>query len=225
RLQQKPYLTSADRISPSTSSRLSDSDISELEYDDGFNTSRESWRGLLADTSQSSIGSSGSPPLINTVDPKPSSRHNPYNYLPQDVSTMGRRGRLGLLAEGNASSLPTNYILNENESFRYRPEFRKSNSQPTRSLSPPSLRSRSPSHSIGTPTSSVGGGHFSKKRHLPQVPAVPRRVVDSVYTGFDPLQQQQQQMQSRNWRPNVPQRRSVDRMTGGMYSDSEITTK
>ncbi|CAG2118323.1 unnamed protein product, partial [Medioppia subpectinata] len=34
-----------------------------------------------------------------------------------------------------------------------------------------------------------------------------------------------QQMQSRNWRPNVPQRRSVDRMTGGMYSDSEITTK
>ncbi|CAG2116617.1 unnamed protein product, partial [Medioppia subpectinata] len=226
RLQQKPYLTSADRISPSTSSRLSDSDISELEYDDGFNTSRESWRGLLADTSQSSIGSSGSPPLMNTVDPKPSSRHNPYNYLPQDVSTMGRRGRQGLLAEGNASSLPTNYILNENESFRYRPEFRKSSSQPTRSLSPPSLRSRSPSHSIGTPTSSVGGGHFSKKRHLPQVPAVPRRVVDSVYTGFDPLQQQQQQqMQSRNWRPNVPQRRSVDRMTGGMYSDSEITTK
>ena len=40
RLQQKSYLTSADRISPSTSSRLSDSDISELEYDDGFNTSR-----------------------------------------------------------------------------------------------------------------------------------------------------------------------------------------
>jgi len=41
RLQQKSYLTTSDRISPpSTTSRLSDSDISELDYDDGFNTSR-----------------------------------------------------------------------------------------------------------------------------------------------------------------------------------------
>lgn len=175
----------------------------------------ESWRGLLADTSQSSIGSSGSPPLVVNPEYKPNPRPNIYNYLPLDVSNTHRRGRPGMLAEGNTSSLPTNYMMTENEALRYRPEFRKSSSQPTRSLSPPSLRSRSPSQSIGTPTGSVG--MFNKKRHLPQVPAVNRRVGDQTF-GLE-------RQQIRTYKSSVHQRRPEVLTPSGMYSDSEITMR
>ena len=178
----------------------------------------ESWRGLLADTSQSSIGSSGSPPLIANPDHRQSSRPNVYNYLPLDVSNTRRRGRQGILTEGNTSSLPSNYAMSENDALRYRPEFRKSSSQPTRSLSPPSLRSRSPSQSIGTPTGS--GGVLSKKRHLPQVPAMSRRLGDHpLAMSLDPNQI------NRNWRPTPSHRRPDVVTPSGMYSDSEITMK
>ena len=41
RQQQKSYLITTDHLSPpSTISRLSDSDVSELDYDEGFHTSR-----------------------------------------------------------------------------------------------------------------------------------------------------------------------------------------
>lgn len=167
----------------------------------------------MADTSQSSIGSSGSPPLVVNPEHKPSSRPNIYNYLPLDVSQTHRRSRHGMLAEGNTSSLPSNYIMTESEALRYRPEFRKSISQPTRSLSPPSLRSRSPSQSVGTPTGS--GVMFNKKRHLPQVPAVNRRVGDK------PILDQQM----RSYRSDIHQRRSEAMTPSGMYSDSEITMR
>ena len=134
------------------------------------------------------------------------------------MSNTRRRGRQALMTEGNTSSLPTNYVMNENEALRYRPEFRKSSSQPTRSLSPPSLRSRSPSQSIGTPPGSVG--LFNKKRHLPQVPAINRRLVENPPTiNLDPHQIQ------RTWRPHTQQRRPEVVTPSGMYSDSEITTR
>ena len=95
-------------------------------------------------------------------------------------SILERRNRKQkYLADTASSSLPL-YLRDKESSIHYKPEFRKSCSQPTRSLSPSSVLSQSPSHSlIETPTG------LSKKRQLPQLPQSRRHHLQHQASSFD----------------------------------------
>ncbi|RWS30277.1 regulating synaptic membrane exocytosis protein 2-like protein [Leptotrombidium deliense] len=226
--QQKLYLLPSDHLSPpSTISRLSDSDLSELDYIDydselGLNTSRESWHGLLADTSQSSFGSNSSPPLLMDDQRRRSAGRSFDYYQYSQPGYYGSNGRSkSRLLDVASSSLPSRFdavIYN-----RMRPEFRKSNSQPSRSLSPPSLRPHSPSVGnifLSKPVAESPTAPSSKKRQLPQIPLIRRssRERDQMTLNLEG--------KARHWKTSLQQRRSTEAMTPvGMYSDSEINTR
>lgn len=275
RLQQKLYLLPSDRLSPpSTISRLSDSDISDVEYFEheseyGLNTSRESWRGLLADTSQSSFESAGSPSqrLLQeeyqresailhsaqgtSVDaysssPTPSMVRHPLRRA--DLHRL-RTHRHPLMTEGMmATSLPSKHDEDDFTSS-VRPSFRKSASQPTRSMSPAlSLRSPTEAHSSSMVFSAAAhaqaawsskGQFYSKKRQLPQVPLPGGRSsrdqinypasqhLPTAVPTFDPMQEVDRPSHHHHgYRSHFTRTSSGDSMTPqGMYSDSEITAR
>lgn len=175
-----------------------------------FFPSIESWRGLLADTSQSSFGSSGSPPLVAA-----SSLGGASGGLDYPASGRGRRNRHAFLADtALTSSLPSYYDTSSDPHFRYRPEsFRKSSSHPSRSPPIPddALYLQSPTGS----TVSLG------KRQLPQVPLHRRSSRgDRVQMTLD-LEER-----ARHWKVSLHQRRSTEEITPmGMYSDSELSSQ
>ncbi|XP_025018122.1 uncharacterized protein LOC112539621 [Tetranychus urticae] len=128
-----------------------------------------------------------------------------------------------------------------------KPKFRKSSSQPSRSLSPPSLRFASPSIDEGyyrgskpIPTTPTGSPFQIKKRRLPAVPFLRRAsrdrdIVAQEAQGYDsaigssgyPLQPEISLAgRSKQYKTSLHQRRSTEALTsGGMYSDSEIVNR
>uniref|UniRef100_T1L2L6 Regulating synaptic membrane exocytosis protein 2 n=3 Tax=Tetranychus urticae TaxID=32264 RepID=T1L2L6_TETUR len=274
RIQQKLYLLPSDQFSPpSPSSRLSDSDTSELDlydYDSeiDINASRESWHGLLAETSQSSFGSTASPPLVldetggvasgaeagNASSQLRRSANKSIGYQGQayrrafQTKALGDFNRGPLLSAAHpfqaSTSLPSSsiHLLD-----RMKPKFRKSSSQPSRSLSPPSLRFASPSIDEGyyrgskpIPTTPTGSPFQIKKRRLPAVPFLRRAsrdrdIVAQEAQGYDsaigssgyPLQPEISLAgRSKQYKTSLHQRRSTEALTsGGMYSDSEIVNR
>lgn len=132
---------------------------------------------------------------------------------------------------------------------RMKPKFRKSSSQPSRSLSPPSLRVASPSidenyyrnSNKPIPTTPTGSPFQVKKRRLPVVPFFRRSSRDrdlvaqevSSYTPtLDPTTRYPLQPdisltgRSSKYKNLIQQRRSTEALTqGGMYSDSEIINR
>lgn len=193
--------------------------------------SSESWHGLLADTSQSSFGSTSSPPLLlddkNLRIGSRSLEHQGYYNQPYHSFYQDRKNRRQIFlneASPISSSLPSYY---ERRTFqRIKPEFRKSSSQPTRSLSP---SFRSPSPSIGDvvfskpiPSSPTASSMFLlKKRQLPQVPTLRKASRDKDQLSFHVSNK------SKSWKPQAFQaRKSTDTLAPlAMYSDSEINTR
>lgn len=219
----------------------------------------------MADTSQSSFESGGSPSqrllaeeyqresaMIHSsqgtsVDaysssPTPGMVRHPLRRADLHRLRGHASHRHPLMTEGMmASSLPTKY---EEEEFNTRPSFRKSASQPTRSMSP-ALSLRSPTEPPGHSSSMVfsAAAHaqaawtskaafYSKKRQLPQVPLTGRSSRDQLNfpppqvfpsaIPFDPSKQQQRH----TYRSHFTRTSSGDSMTPqGMYSDSEITAR
>lgn len=124
-----------------------------------------------------------------------------------------------------SSSLPSHHATSVYD--RIRPEFRKSSSQPSRSLSPPpSLHFASPSHeelylhpNKPLPTTPTDPQSFHlKKRRLPQVPLARRSSKDQMSLSLGG--------RSKQWKGTAQQRRSTDALTSvGTYSDSEITAR
>jgi len=152
--------------------------------------------------------------------------HQGYHNQPYHQSYHHRKNRRQIFlneASPISSSLPSYY--ERGAYHRIRPEFRKSNSQPTRSLSP----FRSPSPLIGDlnfskpiPTSPTASSMFQlKKRQLPQVPTLRRtsRCKDQLHL--------QVTNKSKTWKTAVSQTtRSIDALTPlRMYSDSGINTR
>ena len=230
----------------------------------------ESWRGLLADTSQSSFESGGSPSqrLLHeeyqresamlhssqgtSVDaysssPTPGMVRHPLRRADLHRLRGHATHRHPLMTDMMATSLPSKY----DEEDYHRPSFRKSASQPTRSMSPAlSLRSPTepPGHSSSMAfsstahaaawTTSKSAAFYSKKRQLPQVPMTGRSSRDQLnyapqmYPGttgipFDPNEQLPPPQRTHHpYRSHFTRTSSGDSMTPqGMYSDSEITAR
>ncbi|KAI1289186.1 Rab-3-interacting molecule unc-10 [Halotydeus destructor] len=263
RQQQKLYLLPSDRLSPalSTVSRLSDSDVSEMdiiEYDSGLglNTSRESWRTVpLADTSQSSFGSSNSPPL--TTDDlrlrRATAGHN-VDYYPHSLHELtpsgpmrGRvpRPRHQLLREAHmmASSLPSQYETGSNVNIR--PIFRKALSQPSRSLSPVvSLHTPSEYHSGASLATMTPTGQLSRQTQVlwpasgstgsamsgyygkkRQLPQVPPLSSRRSSRACRDQATLELEERARQWKLTHRAPSTETVNMQGMYSDSEVNTR
>ena len=162
---------------------------------------------------------SGSPyhPLVHHHMPHPS------DPLPVLRPTRHRPPLFGESILG--SSLPSYYETGNLPDFpRTRPNFRKSSSQPTRSVSPAlSLRSPTEPHPPALPYHShltwMSQSAMMKKRHLPQVPFIRRLSRDQAV-----IEAERTQM----WRRSQFHHRtfSGDAATPqGVYSDSEITSR
>lgn len=218
-------VTSSDRLSPpSTISRLSDSDLSEIDYDDAIPILRD--RRSLEGPSLG-LSSGGSPPLEEFGE-RPTRRDMPH-----------RRHRSGsvMLPGGGGSSgsrEPQTLYRVPSRSLGSGPMGRLLQSS-SRSLSPPDMRPRSPlhddrmpagpgmgsrvSHSLGgTPT----GTPTPKKRHLPQVPPPGARRAPSTSRDQITLDMEER---ARQLKLQIKQRRSGTMTPLGMYSDSEVSLR
>lgn len=152
-------------------------------------------------------------------------------YRGYHAKAIGMRPQLGRPYQ-LSSSLPCHQLSIHD---RVRPDFRKSSSQPSRSLSPPSMRYPSPSHDEilfhankplpTTPTDPHGSSAAAaaafqlRKRRLPPVPMGRRSSTRDQSSLADPSH--------RSWKSSVDhhhQRRISEVPTPlGTYSDSEIT--
>ena len=204
----------------------------------------------MAETSQSSFGSTASPPLL----------------LDETGAALGPSGKeiIGKPIDYRRFRRTYGPLLNTAHPFqastslpcssvhfldRMKPKFRKSSSQPSRSLSPPSLRFASPSidenyyrgSNKPIPTTPTGSPFLIKKRRLPVVPFLRRSSHDrnlvsqeapsyspNLETTADyPLQPNISLTgRSSKYKNILHQRRSTDAITsGGIYSDSEIVNR
>ncbi|XP_077517799.1 rab3 interacting molecule isoform X1 [Amblyomma americanum] len=225
-------VTSSDRLSPpSTISRLSDSDLSEIDYDDAIPILRDRRSLEGPSLGLSSAGGCGSPPLEEEFGERPTRRDMPH-----------RRHRSGsvVLPGGGAGSSSGG----REQQTLYRVPSRSLGSGPmgrlmqssSRSLSPPDVRPRLPppddrmpgggggmggrvSHSLGgTPT----GTPTPKKRHLPQVPPPGARRAPGTSRDQMTLDMEER---ARQLKLQIKQRRSGTMTPVGMYSDSEVSLR
>lgn len=219
-------VTSSDRLSPpSTISRLSDSDLSEIDYDDAIPILRDR-RSLEGPSLGLSTG--GSPPLEEFGE-RPTRRDMPHRrHRSGSVLLPGGGGGSG------GSREPQTLYRVPSRSLGSGPMGRLMQSS-SRSLSPPDMRPRSPlhddrmpagpgmgsrvSHSLGgTPT----GTPTPKKRHLPQVPPAGARRAPTTSRDQMTLDMEER---ARQLKLQIKQRRSGTMTPLGMYSDSEVSLR
>ncbi|KAM7292867.1 regulating synaptic membrane exocytosis protein 2 [Ixodes scapularis] len=215
-------VTSSDRLSPpSTISRLSDSDMSEIDYDEVIPILRD--RHSLEGPSLGVSMGEGSPPLGGFGD-RPTRR---------DMPPAHRRHRSGSMAMPGSSREPQGMYRGPpsgSRSMGGTVSMGRLMQSSSRSLSPPDIRSpmeEEPmggsggrmSHSLGgTPT----GTPTPKKRHLPQIPPGIRRTGGNRDQITLDLEERARQLKLRM---QVQQRRSGAMTPVGMYSDSEVTSR
>ncbi|XP_064480180.1 regulating synaptic membrane exocytosis protein 2-like isoform X2 [Ornithodoros turicata] len=215
-------VTSSEHLSPpSTISRLSDSDMSEFDYDEVIPILRD--RRASSMEGASSMGGGGRcSPTMGFVE-RPTRRDMPPSHRRhRSGSVVGSREQqqqMGYRALSGSRSMGGNSSMNR---------FMQSSS---RSLSPPDIRPRSPlqdeammsgrmSHSLGgTPT----GTPTPKKRQLPQIPpgGMRRGGGNRDQMTLD-LEERARQLKLRM---QMQQRRSGTMTPVGMYSDSEVSSR
>ncbi|XP_075743078.1 rab3 interacting molecule isoform X2 [Rhipicephalus microplus] len=216
-------VTSSDRLSPpSTISRLSDSDLSEIDYDDAIPILRDHHN--LEGPSLSA--SAGSPPLEEEFGERPTRRDMPHR--------RHRSGSVVLPGGGGREQ--------QQQQSLYRVPSRSLGSGPmgggrlmqssSRSLSPPDIRPRLPPHDdrmpgmVGRVSHSLGGTPTGtptpKKRHLPQVPPPGARRAPGTSRDQMTLDMEER---ARQLKLQIKQRRSGTMTPVGMYSDSEVSLR
>lgn len=211
-------VTSSDHLSPpSTISRLSDSDMSEFDYDEVIPILRDRRARSMEGTG--GIGGRCSPPMSFVERPTrrdaiPHRRHRSGSI----VGPSSREQQMGYRALSGSRSMGATSSISR---------FVQSSS---RSLSPPDIRPRSPlqdeammsgrmSHSLGgTPT----GTPTPKKRQLPQIPPGMRRGGGNRDQMTLDLEERARQLKLRM---QMQQRRSGTMTPVGMYSDSEVSSR
>ncbi|XP_067135753.1 regulating synaptic membrane exocytosis protein 2-like isoform X3 [Centruroides vittatus] len=215
-------ITSTDHLSPpSTISRLSDSDISEFDFD-----------SRLPGTDAASLSSvASSPTLVAEEVGKIIERRSRRDMWPEDHShSVSREDMIYGHTTRRESTIPVDEIMSRGRSrSTVAGEMRMSRTRSprrmpestSRSLSPPELRPRSPITTISNRRSahphSVGGTPSPKKRQLPQIPL--RRASRDQMT-LD-LEERARQLKMR-----MQMQKRHDAMTPvGIYSDSEITSR
>lgn len=219
-------VTSSDRLSPpSTISRLSDSDLSEIDYDDAIPILRDRRSLEGPSLSASAGGGCGSPPLEEEFGERPTRRDMPH-----------RRHRSGSVVlpdgGGGREQQPQSLYRVPSRSLGSGPMGGRLMQSSSRSLSPPDMRPRLPphddrmpgmgsrvSHSLGgTPT----GTPTPKKRHLPQVPPPGARRAPGTSRDQMTLDMEER---ARQLKLQIKQRRSGTMTPVGMYSDSEVSLR
>ncbi|XP_022243249.1 regulating synaptic membrane exocytosis protein 2-like isoform X2 [Limulus polyphemus] len=240
-------ITSTDHLSPpSTLSRLSDSDISEFDLDEGSSLLRDRRLAGVDGASISSLGSSSSPPLVREEfgnimerrsrrDMSPSGRRQSGTIATRNELVYDQNGRGPVIMTENipptlsAIRGRSRSAVHQNESriSRSRSPSRRGSEGTTRSLSPPEIRPHSPV--IGPPnlawrypftregfSSSVNS---PKKRQLPAIPPSLRHTSRNQMT-LD-LEERARQLKLRM----QMQRRGGAITPVAMYSDSEVTSR
>ncbi|GFS49951.1 regulating synaptic membrane exocytosis protein 2 [Nephila pilipes] len=219
--------TSVDRLSPPSSvsvSRLSDSDISELDYDENIPVSRRDPRFPHGDAaSVSSIGSS--PTLVGEETMSSGERRSRRDLWPDD------RRRSSTVNPRDMYSYERLQRTEPISGLDYPPRI--SNRVRSRSVVPDDgslTRSRSPTrkiveasvHRSGSPPEASGGVALRqpsgtpspKKRQLPQIP--PRRATRDQMTLN--LEERARQMKLRS-------QRKPDGVSAAIVSDSEVSPR
>ncbi|XP_050040629.1 regulating synaptic membrane exocytosis protein 2 isoform X2 [Dermacentor andersoni] len=219
-------VTSSDRLSPpSTISRLSDSDLSEIDYDDAIPILRDRRSLEGPSLSASAGGGCGSPPLEEEFGERPTRRDMPH-----------RRHRSGSVVlpdgGGGREQQPQSLYRVPSRSLGSGSMGGRLMQSSSRSLSPPDMRPRLPppddrmpgmgsrvSHSLGgTPT----GTPTPKKRHLPQVPPPGARRAPGTSRDQMTLDMEER---ARQLKLQIKQRRSGTMTPVAMYSDSEVSLR
>ncbi|KAH7968963.1 hypothetical protein HPB52_013214 [Rhipicephalus sanguineus] len=213
-------VTSSDRLSPpSTISRLSDSDLSEIDYDDAIPILRDR-RSLEG---PSLPASAGSPPLEEEFGERPTRRDMPHR--------RHRSGSVVLPGGGGREPQQSLYRV-PSRSLGSGPMGGRLMQSSSRSLSPPDIRPRLPPHDdrmpgmVGRVSHSLGGTPTGtptpKKRHLPQVPPPGARRAPGTSRDQMTLDMEER---ARQLKLQIKQRRSGTMTPVGMYSDSEVSLR
>ncbi|XP_046375678.1 regulating synaptic membrane exocytosis protein 2-like isoform X2 [Haliotis rufescens] len=194
---QDPYDLKA-HLSPPVSTRgLSDSDLSELDFDDGIGVVQGGGIGRSDGASISSVGSScNTPPGLDELsdgndqrhachhgdcESPPSTRRRSGTVVGRDEISSRRRhmtssGSLEVPDHGNSqrSRSPSREVTHGARSRSRSPAPHRVPEVVSRSLSPPELRSQAPHGVRGVQARSAGGTPQStpspKKRQLPAIP-------------------------------------------------------
>ncbi|XP_076330030.1 regulating synaptic membrane exocytosis protein 2-like [Tachypleus tridentatus] len=239
-------ITSTDHLSPpSTLSRLSDSDISEFDLDEGSSLLRDRRLAGVDGASISSLGSSSSPPLVREELSNITERRSRRDMSPsgrRQSSSIATRNELVYDQNGRAPVIMTENVppalsavrgrsrsavhQNDNRISRSRSPSRRGSEGTTRSLSPPEIRPRSPV--VGLRSAAwqypITRGFSSnvnspKKRQLPAIPPSLRHTSRNQMT-LD-LEERARQLKLRM----QMQQRGGAITPVAMYSDSEVTSR
>lgn len=146
-------------------------------------------------------------------------------YTDEDTPTSQLFDKKHRLDRTMAFSLPSYYSESFESLPNYRPEIKKCRSQPSRSLSPPSLRTPTPPyqdpslHSLtGTPTGlPLLISKRAERRHLPHVPINPRS------NPRDPILDLEER--ARNWKATLQRKPTEAFSPQGMFFDSEASAR
>ncbi|GIX69838.1 hypothetical protein CDAR_17822 [Caerostris darwini] len=216
--------TSVDHLSPSSSvsaSRLSDSDISELDYDETIPVSRRDPRFPCDAGSLSSIGSS--PTLVGEDSINTGERRSRRDLWPDDrrrSSTVNPKDMYYERVERREPISGLDYpprLPNRVRSRSVMPNdgsLARSRSPPRRVIEANVHRSASPPEASGVAIRQPSGTPSPKKRQLPQIP--PRRATKDQMTLN--LEERARQMKIR------PQRKP-DGVSSAIVSDSEVSPR